>query len=106
MMSTNPEETLRIEFNEWAGDGRGESMERGHGPVGIQAIEEMGITENDVILDLGCGNGWASRAMAKVARRGEVVGVDISDEMIRIAEKASTGFGNIRYVVSGAEKTP
>ena len=81
-------------------------MERGHGPIGIQAIERMGIKDEDIILDLGCGNGWASRLMAKRASNGEVTGIDISDDMIRIAEKASAGFTNIRYIVSGAEKTP
>ena len=32
------DEQLRTEFNEWARAGKGESMERGHRPVGEQAI--------------------------------------------------------------------
>ena len=39
------EERLRLEFNEWASAGRAESMEQGHQPVGIQAIEGMRVPE-------------------------------------------------------------
>ena len=32
------DENLRLEFNDWACAGRGEGMEKGHRPVGEQAI--------------------------------------------------------------------
>ena len=34
-------ERLRLEFNDWARAGRGAGMEKGHRPVGEQAIELM-----------------------------------------------------------------
>jgi 2-polyprenyl-3-methyl-5-hydroxy-6-metoxy-1,4-benzoquinol methylase len=47
-------------------------------------------------LDFGCGVGRLTRALA--SRFGEVIGVDISGEMIRQAEAGGTRVGNIRFV--------
>jgi ubiquinone/menaquinone biosynthesis C-methylase UbiE len=100
------EDTLRVEFNEWARAGRGESMERGHRPVGEQAIEKMKVRPDAVVLDVGCGSGWASRLLAETASDGRVVGIDISDEMIQVAREASTGCPNVEFRVASAEKLP
>jgi ubiquinone/menaquinone biosynthesis C-methylase UbiE len=102
-MSDNAQEILRLEFNEWARAGRGESMERGHQPTGLQAIQKMQMREDAQVLDVGCGSGWASRLLAQQARRGEVIGIDISDEMIRIATESSTEFANVSFQVGSAE---
>jgi ubiquinone/menaquinone biosynthesis C-methylase UbiE len=66
----------------------------------------MALQPGDRVLDLGCGTGWASRRMARVATEGEVVGLDVADEMLRRAERASAGFSNVRYVWGSAEKIP
>jgi ubiquinone/menaquinone biosynthesis C-methylase UbiE len=100
------DELLRTEFNEWARAGRGASMERGHRPVGEQAIERMRVGEEARVLDLGCGSGWATRLLAGNAVRGFVVGLDISDEMIEVARSSSTGFDNVEFRVGSAERLP
>jgi SAM-dependent methyltransferase len=100
------DEQLRIEFNEWARAGRGEGMEKGHRPVGEQAIELMEIPAGARILDLGCGSGWASRLMAERAQLGKVVGIDISDEMVQLATNTSKDFSNIEFKVASAEALP
>jgi len=100
------EERLRLEFNQWAKAGRGESMERGHRPVGELAIEKMRVPNDARILDVGCGSGWASRLLALKAHQGSVVGIDISDEMIRVARVASTDFSNLEFQVASAEELP
>jgi len=100
------DERLRLEFNEWARAGRGESMERGHRPVGEQAIERMSVLKDARVLDLGCGSGWATRLLAARASEGSVVGVDISDEMIELARKTSTGFPNLEFQVAGSDRLP
>ena len=105
-MSNNPQELLRLEFNEWAKAGRGETMERGHRPVGEQAIEEMHVTDDARVLDIGCGSGWATRLLAQKAKRGQVVGIDISDEMVRIARESSDGFLNVEFQLASAESLP
>ena len=100
------DERLRVEFNDWARAGKGESMEEGHRPVGEQAIELMQIPPDARVLDVGCGSGWASRLMAQKAINGRVVGIDISDEMVKVARDSSTSFSNIEYRVASAEKLP
>ncbi|HXM34423.1 MAG TPA: class I SAM-dependent methyltransferase [Pyrinomonadaceae bacterium] len=100
------EDILRLEFNEWAKAGRGESMERGHRPVGEQAIEKMSVTDEARVLDVGCGSGWASRLLAGKAKHGRVVGIDISDEMIRLARETANDFSNLSFQVASAEQLP
>jgi SAM-dependent methyltransferase len=100
------DERLRLEFNDWARAGRGEGMEKGHRPVGEQAIELMAITPEALVLDVGCGSGWATRLMAEKASAGRVVGIDIADEMIAIARESSAAWSNVDFHVGSAEKLP
>lgn len=99
-------ERLRLEFNDWATAGRGPSMEKGHRPVGEQAIDLMGIQPSSIVIDIGCGSGWAARLMAERAHEGRVVGIDVSDEMIRVARESSASLPNVAFQVSSAEKLP
>src|SRR5260370_35907705 len=89
------DEHLRVEFNEWARAGRGEGMEKGHRPVGEQAIERMKLPPTARGLDIGCGSGWATRLMAEKATSGAVVGIDIADELVQLARQSSVGFANV-----------
>lgn len=100
------DERLRLEFNDWARAGRGEGMEKGHRPVGEQAINSMAIPAGAHVLDVGCGSGWATRLMAEQASNGHVVGIDIADEMIALARETSSSFSNVEFQVASAEKLP
>lgn len=100
------DDRLRAEFNDWAKAGRGPSMEKGHRPVGEQAIELMNIPADARVLDVGCGNGWATRLMAQQAPLGRVVGIDISDEMVELARESSAEFPNVVFREASAEKLP
>jgi len=100
------DEQLRTEFNEWARAGKGESMERGHRPVGEQAIARMNVVSNARVLDVGCGSGWATRLLAGFAINGRVTGIDISDEMVRVAKEASGSYANVDFQVASAEQLP
>jgi ubiquinone/menaquinone biosynthesis C-methylase UbiE len=100
------DEDLRLEFNEWAKAGRGESMERGHRPVGEQAIAKLNVQHQARVLDVGCGSGWASRIFAAQADQGSVIGIDISDEMIRVARESSQAFPNLEFKLASAESLP
>lgn len=99
-------EQLRTEFNEWARAGKGESMERGHRPVGEQAIARMHVSPEARVLDVGCGSGWATRLLAQYAFNGKVTGIDISDEMIRVARESSQTTANTDYEIASAEDLP
>ncbi len=100
------DEHLRLEFNEWARAGRGEGMEKGHRPVGEQAIAQMSLTADASVLDVGCGSGWASRLIAERVPNGHVMGIDISDEMVQLASNSSTAFPNVEFKVATAEALP
>jgi SAM-dependent methyltransferase len=100
------DEQLRTEFNEWARAGKGEGMEKGHGPVGRQAIQLMRVPADARVLDVGCGSGWATRLLAEQAANGHVTGVDISDEMIRVARESSTTFSNTDFDMASCEQLP
>jgi SAM-dependent methyltransferase len=105
-MTKNANEQLRTEFNEWARAGKGESMERGHRPVGEQAIALMRVPADARVLDVGCGSGWATRLLAEYAVNGRVTGIDISDEMVRLARESSLLLPNVDYQTASAEQLP
>ncbi|HMF89951.1 MAG TPA: methyltransferase domain-containing protein [Candidatus Angelobacter sp.] len=101
----NPaDKQIQEEFNQWAAAGRGDEMEAHHSDITEQTLALMELQPADRVLDLGCGTGWASRRMARVA--AEVTGLDVADEMLRRAEQASAGVNNVRYVWGSAEKIP
>src|SRR5215469_9915066 len=105
-MSESGTGKLREEFNRWAETGRGEGMEKDHLPIVLPVLERMRITATDNVLDVGCGSGWLSRRLAKLAPEGRVVGMDISDEMIRLARRTSAEHQNILYVPGEVAEIP
>jgi ubiquinone/menaquinone biosynthesis C-methylase UbiE len=105
-LTSHADQKLQQEFNEWAAAGRGDEMEGHHSDITEQTLTLMGIQPADRILDLGCGTGWASRRMARIVTAGEVVGLDVADEMLRRAEQASSAFRNVRYAWGSAENIP
>jgi arsenite methyltransferase len=102
-----PPVSVRREFNSWAKKGLGERMELDHMWVFDRAIPMMGLSSKDRILDLGCGDGWACRLMAeRLGRLGRVVGLDISDEMVRRARIKSADIENLAFLCGSAEQIP
>jgi ubiquinone/menaquinone biosynthesis C-methylase UbiE len=106
VIHTEADKNLQQEFNQWAAAGRGDEMEAHHSDITEQTIALMDVKPGDRILDLGCGTGWASRRLARIASSGEVVGIDVADEMLRRAEQQSGGIENVRYCWGSAEKIP
>src|SRR5579862_3867013 len=107
----SPDERLQHEFNRWADEGEGAKMERHHLDITEKTLRRMDLRPGDRILDLGCGSGWATRLLARAVGQGpqgfgQVVGVDISDEMIRQARVASKDFENIMFVTGSASQIP
>ena len=106
-----PDEKLQREFNRWAQEGEGEKMERHHLNITEKTIRLMDLRPGERVLDLGCGSGWATRLLARLVSDGpegfgQVVGLDVSDEMIRQARAASKDFENILYVWGSAQQIP
>ena len=110
-MRRDADEILRQEFNEWAAAGRGEEMESHHISIAEQTIRKMQLKPGERVLDLGCGVGWATRILARLVADGpegggQVIGLDVSDEMISRARAASKEFENVMYVWGSAQKIP
>ena len=105
MTEPNPQ-SLREEFNRWAEAGRGDGMEQDHLPITLPVLEKMQLAPTDNVLDLGCGSGWLSRRLSKLIPEGRVVGMDISDEMIRVARRSSTDHDNILYITGEVAEIP
>src|SRR5450631_1560626 len=106
-----PDERLQREFNRWAEAGDGEKMEHHHLDITEKTIRLMELRPGERVLDLGCGAGWATRLLARLVADGpegfgQVVGLDVSDEMIRRARGASKDFDNILYVWGSAQQIP
>jgi arsenite methyltransferase len=97
---------LREEFNRWAEAGRGEGMEQEHLPITLPVLQKMQLAPADNVLDVGCGAGWLSRRLARLVPQGRVVGMDVSDEMIRHARRASADFENLMFVTGEVEEIP
>lgn len=105
---TKPEtdQALREEFNRWAEAGRGEGMEQEHLPIALPVLGKMHLAPADNVLEVGSGTGWLSRRLAKLVPEGRVVGMDVSDEMIRRARRSSVDCENVMFVTGEVEEIP
>lgn len=69
-------------------------------PLSRVAIERAGVTAGEVVLDIGCGCGASSLALAPAAR--SVVGYDVSGPMLAAARKRSAALDNVSFVEADA----
>ena len=90
--------SVREEFDAWAADGRDRGMEARHWHTAKHALARMPVEAGDVILDLGCGSGYAGRALRDTAGAGRVYGLDGAPEMARNAA-SYTDDPQVGYVV-------
>ena len=106
MAEATQHDQLREEFNRWAEAGRGEGMEQDHLPIVLPVLDRMRLQPDDNVLDVGCGAGWLSSLLAEQVPEGRVVGIDVSDEMIRHARRRNARLENVISVVGEAEQIP
>jgi len=99
------EKAAAQEFDAWAEAGRGESMARGHGAATRAAISNWQLTGTSRVLDVGCGNGWAVRALVD---QGAALGcgVDISPKMIERARQAVGSDARYEFAVGSGQALP
>ena len=83
-------------FDEWALDGRDESMQKGH-KKSVQKMFEYIEKKTNILnrpfsfMDLGCGNGWVVRKVKKNKNCIYAIGVDGAKNMIDKAKKENIG---------------
>ena len=74
-------------FDEWAMNGKAESMEKGHGVNVLKFLKKISFNKPFSFLDVGCGNGWVIRYIANISTCKKAIGIDKSKKMIIQANK-------------------
>jgi arsenite methyltransferase len=97
---------LREEFNRWAEAGRGEDMEREHRRIAEQMLALMQLEPTERVFDAGCGAGWLERMIHPLVPRGQIVGMDVSDEMVRRARISGAALDRASFIVGSVEAIP
>ena len=71
-------------------------------------LAQVGVAPTARCLDLGCGGGDVTLALARLASEGRVVGADLDETKLELArgEAASAGLGNVEFRVSDVMKAP
>jgi ubiquinone/menaquinone biosynthesis C-methylase UbiE len=78
---------VRETFDKWAQNGRAEHMEKEHGKNVLKFLESISFEKPFTFLDVGCGNGWAVRKIAKEEYCKKSIGIDKSKKMIIQSKK-------------------
>lgn len=109
MCDIREKESIKI-FNKWA-----PRYERGFWGFyfrtvyrNILALTEKYISHNSKILDIGCGTGELVFLLSGKAPEGEIIGLDISKEMIETAQKKKLErkTSNVQFIASRANFIP
>ena len=78
---------VRKTFDKWAQNGRAELMEIEHGKNVLKFLETIPFDKPFTFLDVGCGNGWVVRKIAKEKNCKKSIGIDKSKKMIIQSKK-------------------
>ena len=85
----------------WAADP--ERTDRFTRPYGEAAIAAANVLHGEAVLDVGCGCGDTSLAVAAlVGAQGRVLGVDVSAPMLAVARKRAAGLKNVTFLQADA----
>ena len=82
---------VRKTFDKWAQNGRAELMEIEHGKNVLKFLETIPFDKPFTFLDVGCGNGWVVRKIAKEKNCKKSIGIDKSKKMIIQSIKKTEG---------------
>ncbi|MBU1376559.1 MAG: class I SAM-dependent methyltransferase [Alphaproteobacteria bacterium] len=76
-------------------------------PLGRRAMAALDLKPGERVLDVGCGGGTTSLALAAlVAPEGQVTGVDISRPLLETARRNATGVAGVQFVEADAQTYP
>ncbi len=73
-------------------------------PLGEEVMDRLALEHGEQVLDVGCGCGQTSRALAeRVGASGRVLGVDVSEVMLAEAQARSTGLDQLAFLAADAQ---
>src|SRR5436190_20389766 len=94
-------------WNEAAGDTWAAMQERLDvqlEPLGLRAMQGLGLTGGERVVDVGCGCGQTSLQLADaVGTAGAVLGLDISRPMLEVARRRGAGAAQVRFEEGDAQ---
>ena len=117
-METTPTPTVHpgnaAQLRAWNGDeGRwwathADVLERSTAGYDAALWHAAALTPTDRVLDVGCGTGSTTRAAARQASAGTVLGVDLSGPMLEVARRraAAEGLANVSFLQADAQVHP
>jgi ubiquinone/menaquinone biosynthesis C-methylase UbiE len=103
-------EHARLNENKW--DSRAETYDKSFHRFYFhftqkRVVSLLNLHEDQFLLDIGCGTGWAVRyAAGLVKNKGKFYGIDISSKMIDKAENNCSGCENIHFCKADAAALP
>ena len=91
------------EGEHWAANA--DRYERASRRIWTQFLERVPIGQSDRVLDIGCGTGRSTRAIAQQARNGSALGIDLSSQMLALARSRAeqAGVGNVQFEQADAQ---
>jgi len=78
--------------------------------LGLMIVRQAKIKPGGTVVDIGCGTGFLTSLAAKaVGRKGKVIGIDLSEEMLKKADENMTKMGSkgkVEFKIGDAENIP
>jgi trans-aconitate 2-methyltransferase len=75
--------------------------------MAAEVLSVLTLKGNERVLDIGCGNGKTTAAIAERVPQGSVLGVDASADMVAFAkEQWTAGHPNLQFAVADARHLP
>ena len=95
----------REEFDDWAEEYDSSVLQKylfepAHNAL-LEQVEARGVS---TILDIGCGTGVFARRVAGVLEHCRISGLDLSSEMIRVAQEKATHPERMQFTEGDSEK--
>jgi len=71
-------------------------------------LAALDVRPDDVVVDIGCGAGQATRDAARAAAAGAALGVDVSEQRLDVARQLAgeAGLTNVSFVCADAQTHP
>lgn len=103
-MTEEQEARLREAFNRRALEGP--RLQYRHPGITEKVFAGMKVARAERSLDIGCGPGWGTRRLAQLAPEGLAVGLDVADEMVRLARRLWIEQENVMFVRGSTDEIP